>query len=209
MADGAAPTDTRDRILDAAVEVASIHGLTRLSVGDVAKRAGLSRPTLYKHFGSKDELVAAAVAREAMDFTDQIVSVVDTIDDPRDALEAAMLTALELAREHPLLDRIVRTEPEALVPLLTADGGPVMLLARGTVEGVLMAKFAQLDAVQTRRFADIVTRLLVSYAVSAPDDPPEVVAASIATFLVDGALSVALAVSPTDHITDHDLMEQS
>ena len=47
------------------------------------------------------------------------------------------------------------------------------------------------DVVVHRRFADIVTRLLVSYAVSAPDDPPEVVAASIATFLVDARGRIA------------------
>jgi AcrR family transcriptional regulator len=35
-----------EKILDATVEVALVHGLTRLSVADVAKRAGISRPTL-------------------------------------------------------------------------------------------------------------------------------------------------------------------
>jgi deoxyribodipyrimidine photolyase-like uncharacterized protein len=40
-----------------------------------------------------------------------------------------------------------------------------------------------------RRFADVVTRLLISYAVSAPDDPPEVVAHFLSTFLVHGAVA--------------------
>lgn len=183
--------DTRTRILDATVEEASIHGLSRLSVGDVAKRAGLSRPTLYKHFPSKDDLVAAAVVREAQDFLAEVLAAVDAVDDPKAALEAGVLTSLRVAREHPLLDRIIRTEPEALVPFLTSDSGPVMLLARNAVEQVITTKFARLDDVTTRRLADLVTRLLVSYAVSAPDDPPEVVASAIATFLVDGALSLA------------------
>ena len=53
-----------DRILDAAVEAAALHGIGRMSVADVAKRAGLSRPTVYKRFPSKDELVRATVERE-------------------------------------------------------------------------------------------------------------------------------------------------
>ena len=50
-----------ERILVATIEAASVHGIGRLSVADVAKRAGVSRPTVYKHFPSKDALVAAAV----------------------------------------------------------------------------------------------------------------------------------------------------
>ncbi len=42
--------------------------------------------------------------------------------------------------------------------------------------------------VRSRRRADVIARLLVSYAVSAPDDPPEIVAAGIAEFVAVGAL---------------------
>ena len=102
--------DVRDRVLQAAVEAAAIHGISRLTVGDVAKRAGVSRPTLYKHFRSKEELVAAAVEREA----DRMVSAVapaELPDDPRAALEAGILAVLQVTRDHPLLDRLIRTEP--------------------------------------------------------------------------------------------------
>jgi AcrR family transcriptional regulator len=58
--------DTAGRILDAAVEAAALHGVARLSMSDVARQAGLSRPTLYRHFPSKQELMGAAVRREAM-----------------------------------------------------------------------------------------------------------------------------------------------
>ncbi len=179
--------ETRTRILDAAVEAAAIHGITRLSVGEVARRARLSRPTLYKHFASKDALVAAAVQREAQRFVDA-VGFAASEPDPRAGLEAGILAALRLARDHPLLDRIVRTEPQALLPVLTADGGPVMLLARHTVEALLAERLPTLEVLARRRLADVLTRLLVSYAISAPDDPPEVVAATLATFLVEGAV---------------------
>ena len=53
--------------------------------------------------------------------------------------------------------------------------------------------------VELRRFADGVTRLLVSYAVSAPDDPPEVVAAFVARFLIDGVAD-RLAATPLSPI---------
>ena len=189
-------SDTADTILRAAVEAAAVHGLTRLSVADVAKRAGLSRPTLYKHFPSKDVLVAAAVQREASAMADAVRTVVDGIADPRTALDSGILLALRLVREHPLLDRVVRTEPEVLVPLLTTDASPVTGALRPPVEAMIAGKYPALDAVALRRVADLLVRLLVSYALSAPDDPPEVVASMIATVIVDGVPSLAAASAP-------------
>lgn len=189
------PLDTRDRILAAAVEAVSLYGIGRVSVGDVAQRAGLSRPTLYKHFPTKTALVSAAVSREAALVVDEVLAAASTHESLRDAIEAGVLAALRLTRQHPLLDRIVRTEPEVLLPLLTADGGPVMSLVRRTVEQVARPRVGAMPDVAVRRLCDIVSRLLVSYAVSAPDDPPEVVAPLVARLLVDGATSVAGAVS--------------
>ncbi len=181
-----------ERILTATLEAASLHGIAHLSVADVAKRAGLSRQTLYKYFSSKEDLVAAAVRREAEHITGEVVAAANSHDDPRDALEAGVLTALRATREHPLLDRLVRSEPEALLPLLTSDSGPVMLLVRSVVESVVASKLPGVRGVGLRRLADMLTRLLVSYAVSAPDDPPEAVAASVADVLVHGALTPSL-----------------
>jgi AcrR family transcriptional regulator len=183
-------SEARERIIRATVEAAAVHGLSRLSVADVAKRAGLSRPTLYKHFESRDVLVAAAVRHEADAMMDAVRSMVDGIDDPRAALEAGVLLALRLVRDHPLLDRIVRTEPEVLVPLLTTDESLVMPAIRMPVEQMITDKFPQLDAVVRRRVADLLARLLVSYALSAPDDPPEVVAELIGALLGDGVTSL-------------------
>ena len=49
---------TRKRILDAAIRVMA-RGLAGLSVPAVAREAGVSVPTVYRHFGSKAELLAA------------------------------------------------------------------------------------------------------------------------------------------------------
>lgn len=178
-----------DRILDAAVEAASVHGIGRMSVADVAARAGLSRPTVYKRYPSKDALVAATVSREAMGVVEATRQAAAGIEDPREALTAAVATVLRLAREHPLLDRVVRTEPERLVPLLTTDDGPILGAVRRVIETVFTGRFPALDTVTRRRVADMLARLLISYALNAPDDPPEVVAHVVAGVIVDGATS--------------------
>jgi AcrR family transcriptional regulator len=182
----------RDQILTAAVDAATVHGITKLSMGDVARAAKLSRQTLYRHFPSKDALIAEVVVNETSALIAKVIAAGMDHDDPRDALEAGLLAALRATRDHPLLDRLVHTEPEALLPLLITDGGPVMTQVRSVVESIMAERMSGLTGLPLRRLADIVTRLLISYAVSAPDDPPEEVAAFVATFLTHGATSEAL-----------------
>ena len=198
MADADAPVP--ERLLDAALEVAAMHGLNRLAVGDVAKRAGLSRPTLYRHFAPRDELVAQMVRREAGRIVEQVIAAAERHDDPFDSLYDAILTALHVLRGHPLLDRLLTTEPESLLPLLTTEGSPAMSQVRAVVE-LLVAERAPAavgaDPVALRRFADVVTRLIISYAVSAPDDPPEVVAHYLSMFLIPDVANDAIAAEAT------------
>jgi AcrR family transcriptional regulator len=54
-----ADTSTRERILVATAEVLSRSGTTKLSFSEVALQAGVSRPTLYRWFASKEELLDA------------------------------------------------------------------------------------------------------------------------------------------------------
>ncbi|HTY28013.1 MAG TPA: helix-turn-helix domain-containing protein, partial [Mycobacterium sp.] len=52
-------TSSRNRILKATAEVLARNGQTKLSLSEVAAQAGVSRPTLYRWFASKEELLRA------------------------------------------------------------------------------------------------------------------------------------------------------
>ena len=65
---GAADASTSDRILAATAEVLSRNGMTKLSLSEVALQAGVSRPTLYRWFSSKEELLDAFGAWERRQF---------------------------------------------------------------------------------------------------------------------------------------------
>jgi AcrR family transcriptional regulator len=58
-------SDTRAILLEAAGELFYGHGVARASMDEIARRAGLTKRTLYKHFRSKDDLIAAYL--EALD----------------------------------------------------------------------------------------------------------------------------------------------
>jgi AcrR family transcriptional regulator len=56
---------TRERILDAAYGLFWRQGFLRVSIDEIAARAGITKRTLYQHFRSKDDLIAAALARSS------------------------------------------------------------------------------------------------------------------------------------------------
>ena len=54
--------DTRTRLLDAAIECFSRYGVAATSTASIARRAGVTRGAYLHHFGSREDLVAAAIA---------------------------------------------------------------------------------------------------------------------------------------------------
>lgn len=68
------PTETRDRILDAATELFLGQGYGTTSLDQVAAKAGVTKPTVYSHFGSKDGLLEAMIARHTDSRVDHFAS---------------------------------------------------------------------------------------------------------------------------------------
>ncbi|MES3033372.1 MAG: TetR/AcrR family transcriptional regulator [Gemmatimonadota bacterium] len=67
----------RDRLLDAADELFYQHGVQAVGIDRVLAEAGAAKASLYAHFGSKDELVAAYVERRTREAREKIVAYVD------------------------------------------------------------------------------------------------------------------------------------
>jgi AcrR family transcriptional regulator len=179
-------TSTEQRILDGALEVLAANGLSRLALEDVGRAAGVSRQTVYRYFGSRERLIEAMILREEEAFIARVAAGAAAHADVRPAVEAAIATALREARAHPLLDRLLASEPEALLPLLVSSGGPLLSAARPVFAELVGDRLPHLGEDAVHRAADALTRLLVSYAVDPPDDDASTVAAELAGLLLDG-----------------------
>jgi AcrR family transcriptional regulator len=119
-----------ESIVDAALEELLAYGLRRANVDAVARRAGVSRATLYRRFDGKDSLVRAVLVRESRRFFASVAAAVDGLDSPRDRLVEGFVVGVRYAREDRLLNRLLSADPEALLPYLTTEGGPVVAAAR-------------------------------------------------------------------------------
>ena len=175
-------SDTRARILDAAFRSVSVYGLSRFTMDDVARAADVSRQTVYRYFPSRDDLVLALVEREEEAFLDGTRAAFSSHPRLEDAMEQALLFSLRAAREHPLLDRLLAAEPEALLPYLTIRGGPLLARARAVLQELLRGR-TDVRPELLHRAVDLAVRAVVSYTLTPTDDRPEDVARESARIL--------------------------
>jgi AcrR family transcriptional regulator len=113
--------DTVERILDAALAQISDHGMRRTTMEDIAGAARLARPTLYEYFPNKDALLTAAITRELGRFLEELDAVGRGAADPEEALVAVFVHSYTYLRDDPLTQRLLRTEPQAILPFVTRE----------------------------------------------------------------------------------------
>ncbi|MEV0010494.1 TetR/AcrR family transcriptional regulator [Streptomyces sp. NPDC051840] len=125
------PSDAlTEQILDAAREQFMTFGLRRSTVDDVARRAKVSRVTVYRRIGNKDSLIAACLLREYRRFVVEVDAAVAALPTVEDRIVAGFVTVLRHIREHPLVGGLLRLEPEVMLPFLTLESGPALLAMR-------------------------------------------------------------------------------
>ncbi len=71
--------DTRQRILDLGLDIASAEGLEGLSIGGLAREAGMSKAGLFAHFGSKEQLQLAVVQMASENFFSRVQAPLRTV----------------------------------------------------------------------------------------------------------------------------------
>lgn len=122
---------TKQHILDAALNLFIEFGLRRTTMDDVAVRAGIGRATLYRRFGDKDQLIQEVMVRECLAHFKIISEEIREIDNLRDALLESFALAAWHAHRHPLLRRLLEIDAEHILPhLSTALPLPFITLTR-------------------------------------------------------------------------------
>jgi TetR/AcrR family transcriptional regulator, repressor for uid operon len=154
-----------ERILDAALSLTAASGLRHLTMDDVARKAGVGRMTVYRRFASKTALVDALAVRECRRCLAIVARAIDPDAAVVDRIASMFVAVLRVIREHPLLERLARVEPEALLAELTRNNSLVFRLVREfLVERVREAEAAgELGAIDAEVAAELGLRLGASF----------------------------------------------
>ena len=94
---------TRQQIIDAARRVFHAHGVSRSTLDQIAREAGVTRGAVYWHFQDKQDLFYAMREQATLPLVDQVdESLLDeSLDDPLDAIATAILRILTAMEEDP------------------------------------------------------------------------------------------------------------
>lgn len=179
MADPELPL--RERVLEAAYACVARFGMAKTTIEDVVKQSGVSRATIYRQFpGGRDEVLREVVAWEAGRFMGRLAEEVAGAPDLPSLIEAALRFGHRALLEHEVLQKVLATEPERLLPMLTVDQRPLRIAE--AFLGPYVERAGELgllrQGVDPREATEYVARMLLSLAASPGsidlDDPAQV-----------------------------------
>jgi AcrR family transcriptional regulator len=159
----------RERLLDAASDITCAEGWDSVTMSRVAERVGISRQSVYKQLGSKQELAEAVVAREADRFLAGVVEQLQAHgSDAPAGIAAAVEYTLRTGADNRLVKAIVagpEGSTEGLLPLLTTRPEPVLQRAVEAVLAEARELYADvgLDARELATLVDAIVRLTLSH----------------------------------------------
>jgi len=155
--------DARERILAGAYACVARYGLAKTTVDDVARLSGLSRATFYRYFpGGKDQLQREVVAWEVRRFFARLAEAVGPAPDLATMLVEGLLYAHRALIDHEVLQKVLQTEPELLLPLLSVEANRLLPLVAGFVEPYV-ARAPLLPGLEPDQAAGYLARMILSY----------------------------------------------
>jgi AcrR family transcriptional regulator len=114
--------EARERVLAATYACVARFGMGKTTVEDVVKESGVSRASIYRLFpGGKDQLLRETVGWEMNRFFGRLAEAVYDAPDFASLLEEGLVFAHRAIREHEVLRKVLETEPERLLPLITVE----------------------------------------------------------------------------------------
>lgn len=146
-------------ILDAAVVEFQRHGFRRVALDDVARRAGVSRTTIYRRFANRDELVSAVIDREnAVLFVDIADELKRRRPQSNYYVEAFTLSMVRF-RQHRVLTRMLADEPGLMIELAHQHWGAAVARMSAALRVIFPDGFAErIGADAVDELADTILR---------------------------------------------------
>lgn len=107
--------DTQKLILRAAIDCVQQWGIDKTSLNDIAKQAGVTRPTVYRYFASRNDVLSAALLQSAHQLGQRLLSHMDQFMVPSERYLETMLFALEALPQEPYLAVLTRSDLSSYV----------------------------------------------------------------------------------------------
>ncbi|RJO79958.1 TetR/AcrR family transcriptional regulator [Nocardia panacis] len=160
----------RTSVLDAMRELLTERDWSKITLGDVAARAGVSRQTLYNEFGSRAGLAQSYALRLADDLVDHVKTAINgNVGDVRAAFREGLEGFFLDAAGDPLVRSLVAGEVKLdLLRLITLDAGPLLGHATERLSSAFQHSWVGASAAEADVIAHALTRIALSYIPTPP-----------------------------------------
>lgn len=154
-----AANSATEAILDAALVEFERHGFQRVALDDVARRAGVSRTTIYRRFANRDELVAAVIERENVVLFADIAAELKRAEKPANYYVEAFTQSILMFRRHRVLNQMMTDEPALVLELARTHYGAAIQRMADALRVIFPAGFAdRIGAAAVDDLADTILR---------------------------------------------------
>jgi AcrR family transcriptional regulator len=161
---------TAERVVDAALRCVARWGLTKTTIDDISREAGVGRATLYRLFpGGRDAVFEATVAAELARCLHRLESGLTGEETLEDFVVAAMVEAGTTLTNHAALQFLLAYEPEAILPHLAFQEMDALLRAVAALAGPYLQAWLP-DAEASARAAEWIARITLSYVTTPARD---------------------------------------
>ena len=165
------------RVVEGALRAIARFGLTKLTVDDVAREAGISRATLYRYFPGRGAVLAAVVQSETERLQHGLDEALLDVATLSEALAAVAEFGAQAFVGHEALQYLLATEPGTVLPHLCFSGADTLLRVAADRIAPHLCRF--MGPLEARRTGELLARIVLSYALAPPPGPTEAAVLSV------------------------------
>ena len=99
-------TAARERLLEVAARCVARNGIAGTGIAHIALEAGVSRPTVYRYFKDREELIRSVLLQAGLRLANEVQEHIRAFADPGEKIVAATLFTLRAIRDNPVLRQV-------------------------------------------------------------------------------------------------------
>lgn len=163
--------DRNRQLLQVAEAVFAERGIGATSMDEVAERAGVTKPVLYNHFGSKDGLLAALIERTGSELGTAIESAVAGASDPADGMNRGLSAYFAFIEQHQAAWLALQSE----TPANSAAAGELEKIRHDRasfIAGLVIAELPDIGSTRAMSYANAVVGACERLATATPPEGP-------------------------------------
>lgn len=140
-----------ERILDVAKKEFERFGFKKTTLDEIAKRARISKKSIYQHFASKEELFIRVITREAGAARAEMLKRLSDVSDPLERLQKFAMIGIKYFHEKPFIVNLINDDEGVYLPFLDnkfiveAENEAIEILSRILQEGIEKGVIRPLD----------------------------------------------------------------